>query len=72
MRVWRGPNGFQIEVITLDRRACYRITQRVNDRRYILAYTRSIYEIAAHVDLADLVEVVHLHQRRRAQPPAGR
>ncbi|MEU1394133.1 MULTISPECIES: hypothetical protein [unclassified Nonomuraea] len=49
MSVWRGPDGIQIEIITLGRRTCYRVTQLVNGRRYLLATTRHIHEIEVHV-----------------------
>ncbi|MER6007405.1 MULTISPECIES: hypothetical protein [Nonomuraea] len=63
MRVWRGPDGIEIEIITLDQRTCYRISQRVNGIRYHLGYTRRVQEIARHVPLADLVEVIQLPAR---------
>ncbi|WP_188196653.1 hypothetical protein [Nonomuraea sp. SYSU D8015] len=32
MVVWRSPDDIEVEVIVLDQRACYRITQRVRGR----------------------------------------
>ncbi|MBT2226387.1 hypothetical protein [Nonomuraea sp. NEAU-A123] len=49
-----------MEIITLDTRSLYKITQRVNGRKYLLGYSATIDELVHvhHVDLADLVEVL--------------
>lgn len=60
VRVWHGPRGIQVEPITLDRRPRLRITQTVGGRTYLIGYAASVREVAEHVDLADLVEVVDL------------
>ena len=57
MAVWRGPDGILIEPIVLDKRACLRVSQIVNGRRYHQAYC-SLAELAQYVDLADLCEVI--------------
>jgi hypothetical protein len=64
MAVWRGPGGTLIEVIVLDSRPCLRVSQVVNGRRYHVGYW-SIRELAAHVDLADLVEVTPFPSQAR-------
>lgn len=64
MVVWHGPDGIQVEVIVLDQRPCYRITQTAGGRRYLLAYARRVAEVARHVDLADLTEVIPMRARR--------
>jgi hypothetical protein len=58
VRVWRGPDGIQIEAIILNRRPLLRVTQTVNGRRYTLGYCTRPAEVAMYVDLADLVEVI--------------
>lgn len=71
MSVWHGPKGIEVEAIVLGRRARYRVIQvnevRANGRteicRHILAYCWTPEEVAQHVDLADLVEVVDLPAR---------
>ena len=57
MAVWRGPDGLLVEVIVLDRRACLRVSQVVNGRRYHQAYC-SLAELGRYVDPADLCEVI--------------
>ena len=57
MAAWHGPGGILVEVIVLDKRACLRVSQIVNGRRYHQAYC-SLAELPQHVDLADLVEVI--------------
>lgn len=61
--VWHGPRGFEVEVITLGRRALYRVTQVLGGRRWHVANCATISEVSRHVDLADLVEVVDLPVR---------
>jgi hypothetical protein len=61
---WHGPNGILIEPITLDRRPRLRITQTIAGRTYLLGYAASVREVAEHVELADLVEVINLPKRR--------
>ncbi|MEU8151815.1 transposase [Nonomuraea sp. NPDC048901] len=60
MRVWRGPGGIEVEAIVLDRTPLYKITQKVNNRRYFVADCRTVRDVEQHVDLADLVEVIQL------------
>ncbi|MEU4576590.1 transposase [Nonomuraea sp. NPDC023979] len=66
MAVWRGPDGILIEPIVLEQRPCLRVTQDVNGRRYLLGYCTSVKQVARHVDLADLVEVIPLRAHRSA------
>ncbi|MDP4511843.1 hypothetical protein [Nonomuraea turcica] len=58
MATWRGPDGIQVEVIMLNRAPLYKITQRVNGRRYFLAYSSDVDGLLPWVDLGDLVEVI--------------
>ncbi|HEY9368936.1 hypothetical protein [Streptomyces sp.] len=67
MAVWRGPDGLLVEVIVLDKRACLRVSQVVNGRRYHQAYC-SLAHLGEYVDLADLVEVIYLPGRSRNRP----
>ncbi|MGA4989844.1 hypothetical protein [Nonomuraea bangladeshensis] len=57
MHCWHGPDGILVEVITLNQRQRFKVSQYVNGRRYLLGYYGSIGAIVRHVDLADLVEV---------------
>ena len=56
--MWRGPDGIEVEAIVLNGRPRLRVSQRVNGRRYLLSYCRTIRDVEQHVDLADLVEVI--------------
>ncbi len=67
---WIGTNGIEVEHIVLNGRPTLRVCWTGGRNRYIVAYCRSIAELARHVDLADLVEVVALADRRK--PPTGR
>lgn len=58
MARWRGPNGIEIEVIQLDQRHLIKVCQRVNGHRYLIGYCATVAEVAEHVDLADLVELI--------------
>ncbi|SEL46104.1 hypothetical protein [Nonomuraea pusilla] len=58
MTSWYGPDGIVVEVIVLDRRPRLRVTQLVNGRRYLVAYCTRVADVARHVDLADLVEIL--------------
>lgn len=60
MAVWRGPNGITVEVIQLNERQLFKVTQTVNAGRYLLGYCATIAQVTRHVDLADLVEVHEL------------
>ena len=42
----------------LQTRPLLKVTQIVNQRRYLLGYCRTIRDVEQHVDLADLVEVI--------------
>ncbi|UBU10047.1 transposase [Nonomuraea gerenzanensis] len=64
MATWRGPDGIEIDVIVLNRSPLYRVTQKLNGRRYHLAYAHDIAGIERWVDLADLVEVLPFRARR--------
>ncbi|WP_188188071.1 transposase [Nonomuraea sp. SYSU D8015] len=65
MVTWHGPDGIQIDAITLDQRAVLKITQQINGRTYTLGYCRHPREVAVYVDLADLVEVIPFPQGHR-------
>lgn len=58
MAVWRGPRGIEVEAISIGRRPRLRVTQVIGRDRYLLAYCRTVREVAQHVDLADLVELI--------------
>jgi len=60
---WYGPDGIRVEAIILDQRPRLRVTQIVNGRSYLLGYCATVRQVAAHVDLADLVEVIPLRRR---------
>lgn len=36
-----------------------KVTQQVDGRRYLLGYRGTVADATKHVDLADLVEVIH-------------
>jgi hypothetical protein len=55
---WVGVDGFEVELVVLDRLPILRISQRVGRTRYWHADCRTPAEVAEHVDLADLVEVI--------------
>jgi hypothetical protein len=59
---WHGPNGITVEPIILNDRPRLRVTQTVNGRRYLLGYCANVRQVAKHVDLADLVEVIPLRR----------
>ncbi|GLX06782.1 transposase [Microbispora sp. NBRC 16548] len=58
MSRWVGADGYEVAVITLDGRPRFRVRQL----GYTIAYCRTVAELAQHVDLADLVEVVELRR----------
>jgi hypothetical protein len=65
MSRWVGGNGYEVEAIKLNVRA----TLRVRQHGFLVAYCRSIAEVARHVDLEELVELIVLPSvagRRRA------
>ncbi|WP_144070241.1 transposase [Nonomuraea indica] len=68
MRVWRGPDGIEIAVITLDRghgpRQVYRVVHHSPTRTTVVDYATSVRQIEQWVNLADLVEVIDLPLRR--------
>ena len=61
---WYGPDGIEVEPIILDDRPRLRVSQTVNGRRYLLGYCATVRQVARHVALADLVEVIRLPVRR--------
>ncbi|MEV0382445.1 hypothetical protein [Nonomuraea sp. NPDC050643] len=65
MTTWRGPGGITVEIITLNQATLYRVSQWINNRRYHIAYAATIHEVARHVDLADLVEVLEFPGSRQ-------
>lgn len=58
MARWSGPKGITVEVIQLNARHLFKVTQIVRGHRYLLGYCGTIAEITKHVDLADLVELI--------------
>ncbi|MGW6504576.1 hypothetical protein [Nonomuraea angiospora] len=69
MARWTGPKGIQIEVIQLDDRSLFKITQTVSGHRRLVEYAATIAAITKHVDLADLVEILDFpaHDHTTAQ-----
>ncbi|MGW4644546.1 transposase [Sphaerisporangium sp. NPDC004334] len=59
---WVGPDKVEIEHIVLNGRELL----RVRKYGFLVAYAGSVRELQAHVDLADLVEVVTLTDRRNS------
>jgi hypothetical protein len=62
MTRWVGERGYEVEAITLDHRQVLRVSQRVEGRRYLITYAKTVGEVAGLVDLASLVEVVELRR----------
>ncbi|MEU6710036.1 hypothetical protein ABZ897_01040 [Nonomuraea sp. NPDC046802] len=58
MTHWCAPKGIEVELIQLDHKQLFKVSQHVNGRRYLLGYCATIAQIARYVDLADLVEIV--------------
>ncbi|WP_214415403.1 transposase [Sphaerisporangium fuscum] len=54
MSRWVGSRGFEVEAIRLDGRALLRVRQY----GFLVAYCGSVTEVARHVDLDDLVELI--------------
>ncbi|AQZ67196.1 unnamed protein product [[Actinomadura] parvosata subsp. kistnae] len=65
-RRWVGLDGY--EVVGAVRAG--RQVLRVRKDGWLVADCTSVEEVARHVDLADLCEVIELPARRRAEPPA--
>ncbi|GAA3797430.1 hypothetical protein GCM10022226_15990 [Sphaerisporangium flaviroseum] len=51
-----GGRGFEVQAIKLDGRPLLRVRQY----GFLVAYCRSVTEVAAHVDLDELVELITL------------
>ncbi|MEO3812166.1 transposase [Sphaerisporangium sp. B11E5] len=56
MARWVGGDGFEVEAIRLDGHTLLRVRQY----GFLVAYCRSIAEVARYVRLDDLVELVTL------------
>ncbi|GAA5077613.1 aspartyl/asparaginyl beta-hydroxylase (cupin superfamily) [Thermocatellispora tengchongensis] len=73
---WRGAGGIEVEAIVLGAREVLRVCRWYGERRYLVAYCRDVEELARHVDLATLVEVIPFRrphargQSRRSGTPA--
>lgn len=67
---WLSPNGYEVEHIIRDGRPCLRVSHRVRGRLYHVADCWSPTQVAMHVDLAELVEVVDLSQARARRQAA--
>jgi hypothetical protein len=63
---WIGTDGIEIELIVLNGRSTLRVSWVGGRNRYTVAYCRSVAELSRYVDLADLVEVVPIAERRKS------
>ncbi|KAB8184441.1 transposase [Microbispora catharanthi] len=63
MRRWVSSEGHEVDSIVIEGRPLL----RVRHLGYHIGYCASVAEVAAHVDLADLVEVVDLRHAARAR-----
>jgi hypothetical protein len=61
---WVGVDGWTVEAVRLNGRQLL----RVRHLGYHIAYCRSVEQVAQHVDLADLVEVLTLPARPTSRP----
>jgi hypothetical protein len=61
-----GTAGIEVEHIVLNGRPTLRVSWVGGRNRYIVAYCRSVAELSRHVDLADVVEVVPIAERRKS------
>ncbi|MGW6502986.1 transposase [Nonomuraea angiospora] len=57
---WQGPRGIEVEVIQLNEKQLFKVTQTGPHGRFLLDYCATIAQVTRHVDLADLVEVIPL------------
>ncbi|GAB3899835.1 hypothetical protein GCM10027612_60420 [Microbispora bryophytorum subsp. camponoti] len=57
-----SSEGHEVDPVVIEGRPLL----RVRHRGYHIGYCASVAEVAAHVDLADLVEVVDLRHTARA------
>jgi hypothetical protein len=64
MARWLSPNGIEVEHIIREGRPCLRVSHRVNGTLYHVADCWSPAQVAMHVDLASLVEVIDLGEIR--------
>jgi hypothetical protein len=62
MRRWVSSEGHEVDPVVIEGRGLL----RVRHLGYHIGYCASVAEVAAHVDLADLVEVVDLPHASRA------
>ncbi|MFC4531893.1 transposase [Sphaerisporangium dianthi] len=58
MSRWVGGQGYEVEPIRLDGRTLLRVRQY----GVLVAYCRSVAEVASYVDLDELVELVVMPQ----------
>jgi len=56
---WVGVDGWSVDLVVLNSRPLF----RVRHLGYHVAYCGSVREVAQHLDLADLVEVIPLPAR---------
>ncbi|WP_432922758.1 transposase [Microbispora sp. CA-135349] len=61
MRRWVSSQGHEVDPVVIEGRQLL----RVRHLGYHVGYCASVAEVAGHVDLADLVEVVDLCQAAR-------
>ncbi|MBE3013912.1 transposase [Microbispora sp. NEAU-D428] len=63
MHRWVSSEGHEVDPVVIEGR----LLLRVRHLGYHVGYCASVAEVAAHVDLADLVEVVDLGCAARAR-----
>ncbi|NJP26454.1 transposase [Microbispora hainanensis] len=63
MHRWMSSEGHEVDVVVIEGRALL----RVRHLGYHIGYCASVAEVAAHLDLADLVEVVDLPHAARGR-----
>ncbi|WP_424536903.1 transposase [Sphaerisporangium viridialbum] len=61
-----GTDSIEVEHIVLNGRPRLRVFWAGDWNRYVIAYCKTVAELREHVDLADLVEVVYLANRRKS------
>ncbi|MEU6412758.1 transposase [Microbispora sp. NPDC046933] len=63
MRRWVSSEGYEVDPVVIEGRQLL----RVRHLGFHIGYCASVAEVAAHVELADLVEVVDLGHAARAR-----
>ncbi|MEW1842984.1 transposase [Nonomuraea angiospora] len=65
-RRWVGLDGYEVVGVVQDGRQLLRVRRH----GWVVADCTSVAEVAGHVDLADLCEVIELPTRRRTEERA--